>query len=190
MEGNKSISDTHTIKMNKVIPLQYEKPILTALAAYPELTSTHIHFKLTDKHPVPYGTTPTLGSLFKPPHKRIYYITLLEESQPPELAALFKNLSFEAQVAVIAHELVHVVQFNSCSAANLLKTMLMYPLPAFKKKLERGADTGAIEHGFGSALYSHAVHLRSIPGYEEKRPEINKYYLKPGEILELLEGQK
>jgi hypothetical protein len=56
--------------------------------------------------------------------------------------------------------------------------------------IERGADKGAIEHGCGQQLYKHALYLRSIPGYVEKRPAINKYYLKPYEILELLKLNK
>jgi hypothetical protein len=172
--------------MNKVIPVRYEAPILKALSAYPDLERVHIHFKLTSKHPVPYGTTPAISSLFRPARKRVYYITLLEEAAPPEHEALFKNLTFDAQVAVIAHELVHVLQFNACSVAGLWKTMLMYPFSSFKKKLEREADAGAIDHGFGPELYAHAMYLRSIPGYIEKRPEIDKYYLKPSDILEYL----
>jgi hypothetical protein len=168
--------------MNKVIPDKYAKPILTALSHYPELNYARIYFKLTDQHPVPYGTTPTFLSLFRRPAKRIYYITLLEKSNSPEEAALYKNLPYEGQVAVIAHELMHVLQFNNCTVSELLKVMLLYPLPFFKKKIERGADVGAIQHGFGEQLYKHAVYLRSIHGYTRKRPDINKYYLKPDEI--------
>src|SRR4051794_22944838 len=93
------------VGLNKVIPSKYEKPILKALSAYPELKHIRIHFKLTSKHPVPYGTTPTFASLFRKAGKRIYYITILEEAQEPERSALFRNLPEEAQIAVIAHEL-------------------------------------------------------------------------------------
>lgn len=176
--------------INKVIPAKYEIAILSALSAFPELKTTRIHFKLTNHHSVPYGTTPTFASLFKPAHKRIYYVTLLEEAKEPERGALFRNLPHEAQVAVIAHELTHVVQFNSQSVPVLLKTMLLYPVPFFKKIIERGADKGAIEHGYGRELYKHAVYLRNIPGYVEKRPAIDKYYLKPYEILEIIKKRE
>jgi len=172
--------------INKVIPAIYEEQILTALSYYPELRLVQIHFKLTDKHPVPYGTTPTFASIFKPAARRIYYVTLLEVAKEPERSALFKNLPYDAQVAVIAHELVHVIQYQSQTVLSLIKFMIMYTIPAFKKIIERAADKGAIEHGLGQGLYKHAVHLRNIPGYLQKRPEINKYYLKPHEILEKL----
>jgi hypothetical protein len=175
--------------INKSIPLKYEKVILKALASYPELKHVKIHFKLTDKHPVPYGTTPAISSLLSPADKRVYYITLLEKAEGPEYAALFRNLTQDAQVAVIAHELVHVLQFHSCSITDLWKMMILYPFSFFKRKLEREADAKAIDHGFGSGLYAHAMYLRSIPGYIEKRPALDKYYLKPNEILERL-GQQ
>lgn len=183
----KSVSElTKKFGKNKHIPFQYEAIILDALSHYPELKDTHIRFKLVNKHSVPYSTKPSFGSIFKSPPKRFYIITLLERANGPEFHALFKNLSYQTQVAVIAHELVHVVQFNNCSRLSLLKFFLKYPLPSFKRKIERDADLGTIEHGLGKGLYEHALYLRNIPGYLEKRPEIDKYYLKPDEILGLL----
>jgi hypothetical protein len=174
------------VGLNKEIPKKYEEPILLALSFYPELKPLKIRFKLTDKHPVPYGTTPTAGSFFRSPSKRIYDITLLEEAKGPEYYALFKNISPEAQIAVIGHELVHIIQYNSLSSFQLIKMMILYFFPFYKRKIERDADNGAIKHRLGKKLYEHAVYIRNIPGYLEKRPEINRYYLKPDEILQFI----
>lgn len=171
---------------NKIIPPEYEEPILTALSHFPELKYTKIHFRKADKSSTPYGTQPSPNSFLRPASRRKYIITLLEKSEQPEEEVLFKNLPFEAQVAVIAHELVHVIQFSKCSVPELFKIAMLYLLPFFRKKIERSADIGAIEHGFGNNLYKHAMYIRSIPGYVEQRPEINKYYLKPEEILQRL----
>jgi hypothetical protein len=57
-----------------------------------------------------------------------------------------------------------------------------------RRKLERAADKGAIFHGCGKGLLQHAIYLRSIPGYTEKRPEIETDYLKPAEIRYLLDS--
>jgi hypothetical protein len=168
---------------NKTIPKAYEVPILIALSAYPELKEVRINFKPVKKYSVPYGTTPTVASLLKPPSKRLYEVHLLEEAKEPEFSALFKNLPLEGQIAVIGHELVHVLQYHRCSSPQLIKMMALYAFPSFKKSIERGADIGAIRHGFGEKLHKHALYLRSIPGYVKKRPEINKHYLRPGEIL-------
>jgi hypothetical protein len=177
------IADLKWLHKNKKIIKKYEEPILTALRSYPELKDVRIHFKTVKKHPVPYSTSPSFNSLFSSKQKRIYHVYLLEDAKGPEEKALFKNLKFEGQVAVIAHELVHVLQFHSCSRAELIKMALQYPFPGKKRELERDADKGAIEHGFGKHLYEHALYLRSIPGYIRKRPELNMYYLQPFEIL-------
>jgi hypothetical protein len=170
---------------NKSIPEKYKGSILKALAYYPELNDVSIRFMSVQKSPMPYSTQPELTSLFKPRSKRIYKIMILENAKEPMYSALLKNLPEEEQVAVISHELVHVIQFNSCNIFQLLKTVLTYPISSVKNRLERGADIGAIEHFQGEGLYKHAVHIRSIPGYTEQRPDINKYYLKPQEILDI-----
>jgi hypothetical protein len=168
---------------NKRIPEKYKSSILKALSFFPELEDVKIHFVLTNSNSMLYSTKPTLLSIFLPPAKRKFKVSLLEKAEEPHYSALFKNLTEEKQLAVIAHELTHVIQFHSCSAAQLIMKLICYPIPAIKRKLERNADLGAITHGQGVGLYNHAVYLRTIPGYLEKRPEINKYYLLPDEIL-------
>ena len=176
----------NTVGKNKEIPAKYEKVILEALAGYPELKDTHIVFKLKKQHPVPYGTVPLLGSLFQKPENRVYHIAILEESKPPEEQVLFRNLSYPMQLGVIAHELVHVIQFQECSRLRLLRYFLSYPTPAFQRRLERDADKRTIEHGFGEELLTHARYIRSVPGYVEQRKAINENYLKPQEILDYM----
>jgi hypothetical protein len=167
----------------KIIPSQYETAILVALSKFPELKYVRIHFKLISKGNTLYYSTPSPASFAKQPEKRTYYVYILETAAFPESAALLKNLDFEEQEAVIAHELSHVLQFHKRSVAQLLKMFVLSTIPRFKQALERGADLSAIEHGFGKGLYRHAMYLRSIPGYLRKRPDLNKYYLKPSEIL-------
>lgn len=168
---------------NKTIPKQYEYAILKALAHYPELKHIQINFELVKKHPVPYGTTPGILSLFKVSPKRTYTISLLEEAEPPMEAVLLKNLPEKAQIGVLGHEIAHVIQYNSWTRVQLIKNMLLYLKPAFKKRIERGADLLTIKHGLGAELYEHATFIRGVPGYLEERKEIDKNYLRPIEIL-------
>jgi hypothetical protein len=172
--------------VNKRYPKQYEHAILYALAGYPELRHTRINFELAYSGSVPYSTRPTFASLFLPAAKRTYCIQILERADGPKEAALLKNLPEEVQVAVIAHELAHVVQYNARSSWELIKRTMSAPFPAARKDIERSADIGAIQHGFGEALHRQAVYIRRIPGYTEERKSINKYYLKPHEIMEYL----
>jgi hypothetical protein len=175
---------------NMRIPEKYEAVILDVLAAYPELHNAHIHFLLKRKHSVPYGTVPTPASIFRKPENRVYQISLLEEAEPPTRYVLFDYLTTEMQKGVIAHELIHVLQFRECSRKQLIKRMLGFAKQSVRRKLERAADKGAIEHGFGEELYQHAIYMRSVPGYVEQRPSINTDYLLPHEILEYIRLKK
>jgi hypothetical protein len=172
----------------KEIPPEYEEVILTALSHYPELKDTCIRFSLTDNHPVPYGTAPSIKTLLTKPSEREYTISILEEDDSPMFYALFKNLTFEARLGVMAHELAHIVQYNSCSRIELAEFMCLYALlPEFKQKIEQAADLEAIIHGFGKELLEHAIYIRSIPGYAEQRKDLDTNYLLPAEIADYLD---
>jgi hypothetical protein len=175
---------------NKIIPPEYEEPILQALTHYPELKNTNIEFKKSDDHPVPYGTTPAVSNIITGSQKRKYIVTLLEKAQPPTDSALFRNLPVEAKRGVIGHELGHIMQFSKQKLPTLLKTILKYSSPEETRKTERGADICAIEHGLGFELYTHARYIRSIPGYIEERKEININYLHPEEILDSMPSEQ
>jgi hypothetical protein len=168
------------------IPKKYAACFLKAMAAYPELDDVNIRVILSRNYPSPYGTLPVWLSIFRSRKNRAYKILLLEEADEPVRSILFKNLSEEKQTAIIAHELMHVKQFHACSPGKLLLLLAMYYLPAVKRKLERAADIEAIKRGFGQGLYDHAVFMRSFPEYIKTRPEIDKYYLTPEEILSYL----
>jgi hypothetical protein len=170
----------------KNIPEKYEDVILTALSHFPELKETRINFLLKRKHPVPYGTSPSLKTIFSAPQDREYDLSILEHADPPMFYSLFKNLTRESQLGVLAHELSHVVLYNSCNRSELVKFLMMYPFPEFKRKIEQTADMQAIIHGFGKELLEHAIYIRCIPGYVEEREEINENYLKPSQILSYL----
>jgi hypothetical protein len=173
----------HEYGRYKEIPAKYEKVILNALSHYPELKDTRIRFELKKKHPAPYGTTPELKTIFGNIYDREYVISILEHAEPPMFYALFKNLTFECQTAVIAHELAHVLQYDEMDRGELLKFLIMYMIPPFQQKVEQAADMQAIIHGFGQELLEHAIYVRCIPGYVEERKDLNRNYLKPSEIL-------
>lgn len=173
--------------VNKVIPKVYEESILRALSHYPELKNTNIHFKLKDKHPVPYNT---VSSSLKALSKRKYIISILEKAEPPTEMALFKNLPEEARLGVIGHELGHIIEFSKKSLPSLLFNAIKFSSPEETRKAERTADVHAIEHGLGFELYTHARYIRAIPGYTELRKDIDINYLHPNEILESLKPEE
>lgn len=166
----------------KIIPPLYEREILTALSYYPELKDVKIKFRLSRFTKMPYGTKPTLCSYFRSKENRTYIITILEKADEPEKEALFSNLTIDMRISVIGHELAHVHQFNECDRKELLKKTAEFFVHRTRRRIERGADLLAIKHGLGEGLLRHARYIRSIPGYLEKRPNINEEYLKPAEI--------
>ncbi|MCE3278495.1 MAG: hypothetical protein K0S44_686 [Bacteroidetes bacterium] len=174
----------------KEIPQKYETAILKALSCFPELKDTKIQFRLKHKGSVPYNTKPSLSSFFGQSYEREYLIDLLEDAEQPTFYALFKNLTQESQIGVIAHELSHVVQYESLTKGELIKFIAFYLIPEFKQKIEQAADMGAIIHNCGKELLEHAIFIRSIPGYIEERPEINENYLSPIEIVDYLPEEK
>lgn len=167
---------------NKDIVKKYETEILTVLSHYPELRHTHIRFMLALHAEVPYGTKPSFASCFKASKNRVYTVTILEHAAYPESEALMKHLSQSMRMGVLAHELAHVVQFERCNPLRLLQTLTNFAFAASRREIERGADKGAIRHGFGRGLLEHARYIRSIPGYVEQRPRLNQDYLLPQEI--------
>lgn len=172
----------HNFGKNKQIPKKYEEEILVALSHYPGLKETSINFMLAAHASVPYGTKPTFLSCFRGSKKRNYTTTILEDAPYPESAALMKNLSFNMRVGVFGHELFHVVQYEKCNPSRLIRTLAGFAFAAFRRKMETGADLGAISHGLGPQLLEHAKYIRRIPGYIEKRPNLNKDYLLPEQI--------
>jgi hypothetical protein len=168
---------------HKEIPAKYEEEILIALAHYPELKDEHIQFVLSLAAPVPYGTKPTLASFFAPKDKREYTITILESAEAPEKEALMKHLDKKMRIGVFGHELAHVLQYKNCTTLGLLKTLSLYLVGSYKRRLERSADKVTIKHGLGEELLRHAEYIRLIPEYMEKRPDLNRDYLKPEEIV-------
>jgi hypothetical protein len=175
---------------NKIIPSKYHDVILEVLEAYPELQGICIRFCLKDKHPVPYGTTPDLSSVLRKPERRSYTVTIREKATGPTEQVLFRNLTHEMQKGVIAHELIHVLQYQSRSGIGVLKLICGMVKSSVQRQMEQEADRGAVERGFGRELHAHAVHMRSVPGYPQMRPAVHRNYMEPEEILDYMQALK
>jgi len=188
VQGTMSVYPTipelrHEFGAGKIIPPQYERPVLMALAHYPELKNVHIHIVLTKKQNVAYRTLPQFTDIFRVRHNRHYQLKILEQAPPPMEKALLKNCPLQAQVGLLGHELAHVLQFHRRGRLKLFLFLLLYLVKKGRKKIERGADLLTIYHGLGRELYLHAIYIRSIPGYIKKYPSLDDDYLKPEEIL-------
>jgi hypothetical protein len=169
---------------HKEIPGDLREVILKALFHFPELRETRIEFRLTEQGEFPHETQPSVARLLVPGAKRGYTVSLLTRATSPTDQALILNLPYEAQVAAIAHELAHILQYESKGAGGAIRLSLQGG--DAERTSERQADISVIEHGLGFELYTYAAFIRKIKGYLEARPDIDVNRLHPNEILEAL----
>ena len=157
---NETIADSlQQYAKNKVIPHQYEKPILTALSHFPELKNVHVLFRIKKQY-TPLTTQPDLASIFKIKNYRTYIITISNQTIDTLKRLLFQNLTFEEQVGVIGHELSHVVDFNSKNFPQTIGIGIGHISKKFLDRMEFNTDRICIQHGLGQYLLAYSSHVR------------------------------
>jgi hypothetical protein len=146
--------------INKEIPAQFRKPILTALSYFPELKDVHIIFRIK-KQFTPLTTKPDLGSVLKRKNHRTYIITISNQTVDTLEHLLFQNLSFDEQVGVMGHELSHVVDFNSKNFPQSVGVGFGHLSKKYLDKMEYNTDRICIQHGLGKYLLAYSEHVRA-----------------------------
>lgn len=169
--------------IHKTILKQYELQTLVALSYYPELVNEHIRFE--------YGTinstaqtTVTLGSLFKKVNKQ--YIIIIN-NDIKKTGLLLSDAAFEAQVALIGHELSHVTDFKTRGFFDMVWWGISYLVVKQRTKIEIRADKSTIQHGLGWPLYywTDFVLNHSKANKRYKRMKETKY-MQPEDILKYM----
>lgn len=166
----------------KTIPEQYRKPILLALSHYPELKESKISFEAI---PASFAleSRPSVLSLFGREKNRRYRVIINTDEQETFKAAFFDNLSAQAQVGAVGHELGHTSYYRDKNLWQLAMVALAYPWNSFRASFERDTDIRAVEHCLGSHLLQWSKEIRvNISG----KWAIDRYYLAPFEIEKLL----
>lgn len=88
---------------------------------------------------------------------------------------------------LLAHELIHVVQFQSLKFYPKLWLLITYLFSSRRRAaLERGADIGAVERGFGKDLLAAKEYGRI---HYAQRANYELYYLSEEEIREQMKGK-
>ena len=166
----------------KELPEGFELQTLLALRHYPELTNTHIQF-IVKKAFIPLASRPSLVSLLRQRDKRIYRVIISDQSLPQMEAILLKNLPFNAQVAIIGHELAHAVDYETMNSHQLSIVGLLYFSGSFRASMEKGTDRRTIEHGLGWQLLEYAEYVRKVSGSNDRQTDfMDKFYMNPQEI--------
>jgi len=154
-----AIDSLQKFAVNKEIPEQYQKPILTALSHFPELKDVYIIFRIRKQY-APLTTKPGLPSVFKRKNYRTYIITISNQTIDTLRRLLFQNLTFEEQVGVIGHELSHVVDFNSKNFLQTISIGIGHLSKEYLDKMEFNTDRICVMHGLGQYLLAYSGHVR------------------------------
>lgn len=166
----------------KTIPDQYRKPILLALSHYPELKDSKISFEAIPSS-FALESRPSVLSLFGREKNRRYRVIINTDEQETFKAAFFDNLSSQAQVGAVGHELGHTSYYRDKNLWQLAMVALAYPWNSFRGRFERETDIRAVEHCLGNHLLQWSKEIRvNISG----KWAIDRYYLAPFEIEALL----
>lgn len=168
---------------NKRILKEYESASLIALSYFPELSQEFIQFKFNNINSTA-RTTVTFFSLFKRINKQ--YIIYINDDIP-KTGILLYQAPFDAQVAVIAHELAHVSDFRNRNFSGMARWSANYLFEKNIAKIERDTDKIVIEHGLGRQLYDWADFVLNSPACNKHYLKIRqKRYLLPNEIKEYI----
>lgn len=167
---------------HKVIPQELETECLTALSFYPELKDTYIEFRF-GKIKTTMASRPKFSFFLTSKANRRYVILIGPENNAATNLDR-KELSFNALVGWIGHELGHVVYYTYRSNYGILLTGIKYNFDGYKLKMEHFADIQAIQHSLGFALYEgddYTInHSAATKQYIDKQV---KFYLSPGDVL-------
>ena len=171
---------------NKSLPKGFEAQALIALSHYPQLKTARICFKVKPAK-LPYASKPAFLSLlcFWGPKK--YNIIISNRSTALLAPTLLKNLSFEAQVGALGHELAHTAYYQETGRFKMTMVGIRYGSNAFKEKFEKMTDRIALAHGLGAYLLEWNRAVYPIKQQDGKRAKI---YYSPEELSKLIDNQQ
>lgn len=156
----KAYTTKDTSYFNKTIPNEFKDVIHIALQYYPELTNTNIKFKLKTKL-TPLAARPTFWAIFRKPSKRKYLVTISRSSIKMLNPILLKNLSFNAQVGVIGHEIGHISFYNTKRGLYFIALIFKHLNKRTIDRFEFNTDKRCIENGLGYQLLSWSSEIRT-----------------------------
>jgi hypothetical protein len=178
-----------SLRHNKEIPAEFERPILTALSYFPELKDTHIIFRIKKAY-TPLTTKPNFTSVFKRRDHRTYIITISNKTADTLTRLLFRNLTFEEQVGVMGHELSHVVDFDTKNFPQEVANGIWHISKKYVDKMEFNTDRICIIHGLGKYLEAYSIHVRHTMhvhnwrgvDFVNEKKETHERYMNPDTI--------
>ncbi len=190
--------DTHfdsSFLINKTIDSTFSTQIKAALLFYPELKNAKITFRYK-KSLSPLSARSSVWAIFQKPKNRRYIITISSKTSDRLTPILLKNLSFNAQVGVLGHEMSHVADFHSRKSGFFIRLLFMQLSKKAMDKFENDTDRRCIEHSLGYQLLAWSeevrrnLHIEKWRGANTDAHETRERYMSPDSILKVLETMK
>ncbi|WP_452232618.1 hypothetical protein [Lacinutrix sp. MEBiC02595] len=180
---------TNTLYAQSTIPESIKDEIKTALSYYPDLKNIAINFEF--KKNIKKSTMqaqPSFGSVFRKKGKRSYNIYISETVNISGDILYTKDMPKEVIIGWIGHELGHVMDYRNRSNFNLIWFGVKYLLSDNHiAEAERSADTFAVKSGMEKYILITKNFILNQANIDEKYiARINKYYLSPEEIMEII----
>lgn len=182
-----------TMNSQHIIPKSIATEAKKALSYYPQLDNINIEIKF--KKNIKKSTMqarPSFGSFFRTKKNRRFLILISETFQIADKTFKTRDIPSDILIGWIGHELGHIMDYQDRNKMNLIWFGLNY---LFSEnhivEAERAADTFAVEHGMGTYILKTKDfilnHAEITPSYKAR---IQKYYLSPEEIMELVNDRE
>ena len=161
--------------------MEFELQSIIALVNYPELKDVVIIFKY-DKIETTMSCKPNTTSLFG---ERVYEITINNDTISS--APLLKDVPFNAQIGIIAHEYAHIVDYEEKNIFGLVSTGIEYLNENSRDDFEKGIDKITINHGYGWQLFEWAEFVQNSNIIAEDYKKYKRtYYLSGADIKAIM----
>lgn len=187
MQAHEITPELAEFRLNKTIPAIIEKNVLTALSFYPTLKNTTIRFvfKQAIKSSV-MQAQPVFSTLMDNRKNRAYCIYISSMFKLTHTVIPIHQLPDAIIIGWIGHELGHIMDYESRSNLGMVGFGIGYVFSAdYVKKVERIADSYAVNHGLGPYLVETKRfildHAELPQAYKDK---IARLYVSPEEITE------
>jgi hypothetical protein len=163
---------------------EYETASLVALSYYPELVHERIRFRFSGINSTA-RTTMTFFSLFEKGDRQ-FIISINRDSA--RTGVLLHDAPFDAQVAILAHELAHVMDFRRRSFMGMALWGAGYLFVKQRGRIEKRADEMVISRGLGQSLFDWADFVLNHSHASKRYLKMKRTkYLLPDEILKHME---
>ncbi len=172
------------------IPKEIKEDTLKALSFFPELQYVKIDFKFNENiRKSVMQAQPKFTSMLKPRKKRAYVIKVSSYFSLKGTKIPIQDLPEDVLIGWIGHELGHIMDYREKTTFGLIFYGLAYlASKKFFMSAERVADTYAVNHGMGNYILATKDFILHQAGMSDKYiRRINKLYLPPQEIMDLME---